>query len=337
MKLWIIPALLGTAALGFVAGRWIPSGNVGLTPRAAPSESRPNQASSPPTQSAPREAIPVPIAASLPSPSPKSARQRLVELLSGHFDPEKQYRMISNAAFQELGLQREIVEILRTTDDPAFMEECQALLTAVRDAGLLNEILEAFRTEQNPDRRLAWAYILGSAWDKAQILPLVLDLLDGTDTKLQTRLLQRMSLQALPSQKNKNERERATARLRLLAQSGENDSLRAAAAGALRGAEKPDDIRFLIDLLIHDRSADVQNGAFESLPSNYQGSSPLLEEQTRAMYEAALDGRRSPGLRKALADRALDNSAWDESDPNSSRFLSPQECATLKAITGKKE
>jgi hypothetical protein len=262
----------------------------------------------------------------------KSPKQRLVERLSGHLDVEKLYSTLQQAVYRDPKLQREVFDILRTTDDPGLMEECQYLI-GLQDPGLRRDVLDCFRNEKNPARRLAWAYILGTNWSEDEVRPTVLEVLEGNDTKTQERMLQRMCLQTLHSPEAQDDRERTTARLRLLVQAGESDALRAAAAGALRGVQKAEDVKFLIETMLRDPSPEVQYEAFESLPSNYQRPSPLFAEQTRAMYEAALDERRDPRLRRALASRALGNSDEDESGPESTKLLSPQERATLKAIS----
>ncbi|MCI0658602.1 MAG: hypothetical protein L0170_16235 [Acidobacteria bacterium] len=256
-----------------------------------------------------------------------------MERLSGYLDAEKLYATLQQAVYFDKKLQREVFDILRTTDDPGLMQECQHLI-GLKDPGLRRDVLECFRNEKNPDRRLAWAYILGTNWNQDEVRPTVLEILDGNDTKTQERMLHRMCLQTLSSQEAQTDRERATARLRLLVRAGETEVLRAAAAGSLRGVQTAEDVKFLIETMLQDSSALVQHEAFESLPSNYQWPTPLLEEQTRAMYAAALDERRELSHRKALASRALQNSDLDYAGPEAARMLSAQERATLKAISG---
>ncbi len=333
MRFWVVPALLLAAIAGYTVGRLTTQKNESIAPATSPLATRPRQevAAVPPISGTKKDLTG-------PSSTPKavllakSPRQRLVAMLSGHLDDEKLYSTLLNVASQSVKLQREVLDILGTTDDPALMEECQHLI-ALRDPAMQREVLESFRSEMNPSRRLAWAYILGTNWGEDLIRPTVLDLLDGTETKVQERMLQRMCLQSLSRDDAPDaDRERATARLRLLASAGETETLRAAAVGALRGVRTSEDVAFLIETMLHDSSSMVQHEAFYSLPSNYQSPSPLLAEQTRAMFIAALDERRSPSQRKALASRALDNSAVYDSDPNSARFLNSQERASLRAI-----
>lgn len=329
---WVVPALLAAGLAGFAAGR-------GFAPREAPPT---RAAPSPPLPPSPVEPPPAPGQATpstptSPSPAPpagKSARQRLVDRFSGHLDAARLYSALWEAAQRSPALRREVWDLLRTTDDPALMDECKNLI-ALRDPEIQREALALFDSETNPHRRLVLAYMLGANWREAALRPRVMAILDGSDTKAQEQLLQRMCLQMLSGAGTDDDRRHAGERLKLLARAGETDDLRAAAAGALRGVQTAEDVGFLIGLMLRDRSVQVQIEAFESLPSNYQSPSPLVAEQTRAMYHAAVDESRDARLRKMAADRALQNSGGDESDSGFVRFLSAQERAILKPIAEK--
>lgn len=339
MRLWAIPAVLLAFFAGYAVGRIGMVGDPRATPSPKPADLRQEPSPSNPSQAGGTAAFSAspgtsPLVASAPV---RTSRQRLLDQLSPFLDPAKQYQMLLNVAAQNLKLQREVFEMLRATDDPALMEECQILLTGIQDAILLKEVMDAFHAERNADRQLAWAYILGGTWRQDAVRPLVLDILEGNDTKLQTRMLEHLWLQSLPATTPDVERERATSRLRLLVKAGETDALRTAAAESMRGVRKAEDVAFLIETMLQDPSAQVQSAAFESLPSNYQWPTPLLAEQTRAMYEAAIDERRDARLRRAMASRALQNSDLDHAGPEAAKILSPQERTVLKMISEKKD
>ena len=99
----------------------------------------------------------------------------------------------------------------------------------------------------------------------------------------------------------------------------------------MRGALENEDVTFLIERMMRDSSHDVQVRAFNSLPSNYRSPSPLIVEQTRAMYEVAIDQVRPLNFRKVSARRALDN-VRGAIDQRGKAALTEQEKRTLQTL-----
>ncbi|KAF0243898.1 MAG: hypothetical protein FD180_2979 [Planctomycetota bacterium] len=303
------PALTLAVALAAGVGGYF-AGRAGRTIESNPPHSKTEASAAQDAAGEPRAAAPetkadAPPPAKVDEPKPPAAaspRARLFAALFPAFSDKKLGDMLWRACLDDPALQRRLFELLLAENDPELLDAAQDMLIAIRDPALLKDILAAWENETLPARRNALAYIVGANGKNPVMAPAALSILSGGDSPLQERALTRFCLQNFEADPPAD----FVKALRLLAQHGGTETVRSRAAGAMRGAEEEEDVRFLISLVKSDSSDEVRFQAMQALPIYWSTGSEFEEDQARAVGEVALDPARAEKLRRECADQALD-------------------------------
>lgn len=197
-----------------------------------------------------------------------------------------------------------IVNELLASKNPAFLRLAVRCLKYLNEPSLIQELVEAFRSETNRGRLETFAELIGSLNPYiGDAHATVLSILDGGDVGLKLHVLKHLNV---PSWLN--EKEEATfRRLRSIIQHAPVPELRASAAAALVD-DSPEGIAFLMNLAIQDAQLEVRVSAVKNLPSWYIDSDSKLEERVLTALWSLIADPVTPDVLRKAAVRKL---AWN--------------------------
>jgi hypothetical protein len=234
------------------------------------------------------------------------SRKRLLDLLLPLPTEETMERALWYAFKWDPKARRRLLDLVMSTEDPVLFDYCKGFFVPCREADLLAEVVSAYSSESNPDRRDMLAFILGGNFEYPSVQPLVEDAMRGSNSRVLEQVLQEITLLKIGADKDLSAR--TAGRLRDLSMGGTNRGIRLAATKALVGDFTEEGIRFLIDRLMNDADPAIQLAALESIPNVQVTRLPLAPERQAAFWNVAQDGHRDARLR-LLASKQLLNAA----------------------------
>ena len=278
------------AAAAFVAGM---VGGAAIR-RSPPSEIV--RSPSPPPERKP-EAKTVPARVELRAPDVQPRVPKTLDTLVSMVDTKGLKSAIWRAALEDASIGRAALLELRSTEDPAYLDELKTLLQNLRDPAVRAELLAALAAERHPLRREALAFAVGSNCEHPDVHSTLLDLLNGTS---EGERQSAMTLMRYWYIREPRLAERFGQRLHELAGANQPAAIRALSVRNLGESRREPDLRVVMEA-VADPDAAVQLSAIRSLPAQYNEHVPLAIEQVRVLYQAATDPSRSEEVRKAAA------------------------------------